>query len=426
MTTDLEELRNAEKAAEKDADYAIMREKSHMQNVIDALNKLGTKMGNESKIKSVIEELRMISGVHCEKGSAVIYYKRRSQGCKDCNKDLGCTVRISRKCNRNCFFCFAGEKPAKIREKVNIKEIKAKVKKRMKEVNFKSFAISGGEPLLYLEEMFEILSEIKKSKRKMHIRIYTNGDLMTEKILKRLASLGVDEIRYSIKPFEFPNTRLINVSKKHIKTVIIEIPIIPGNLSYFKKLISKIEKTRADGINLLELFFNGVNVAGFKKRRLKIDLNPGKIRGLFSQKPVFEYPVYGSKLACLKLMLFFARKKTRLFINFCSQATKDLQYLEKAKRQSIKNNRAYYTQGRQGEHNFLALYSDFNEAKKIIKDNKLGKYSVTKSDSGKERLETSLMNRKYFLKKRFVPVKVIRDPNNQYDIKLERLTNPRL
>ncbi len=404
----------------KDVLRIILTNRRHQIEVLNKIKNIGTKKENNGKIKNIIEGLKNISNVHIRNNGAVIYYKTLSIACRHCIKDLGCTLRMTTQCNRNCFFCFTDNLPRITKNEPDILLLKNIIRKRLKEIKFKSFAISGGEPFLYPETVFKMLRYVnKKFNNKIYTRVYTNGDLVNENILKKLRKLRLNEIRYSIKPLEEPNIVLLKTTKKYIPKVLIEVPVLPHSDKFMKNLIYKIDRIKIDGINLLELFFNGYHINNFKEKKYKIDLDSKQIREIYNTKPIYEYPVYGSKLLCLNLIKHFATAKVNLFINFCSQATKQLQYDQKIRRVAIKRKSVYSGITNKNTHEILAIYSNIKIAKdKLLLQGKQDFY-LRKDHNKIQRLETNIKYLKYFIQHDYLLVKIYRDPSNTYDIDFE-------
>jgi|GEM_PF-1200103 len=400
----------------------ILVNKKHQDKIFSTVKGVGLKKENENKINNVIESLKNIPYVHVKNGGSVIYYKTRSLGCEHCINDLGCTLRITTQCNRNCFFCFADNSPITVKSKPEIFLLKNTIRRRLKEIEFKSFAISGGEPFLYPEAVFKMLEYVNGfGEGRIYTRIYTNGDLINEDILKRLGKLGLNEIRYSIKPLEDPDISLLKASKKYISKVLIEMPVLPNSESFMKNLICKLDEIGIDGINLLELFFNGYHIDDFTKRKYKVDLDRKGIRKIYDAKPIYEYPIYGSRILCLRLIKYFADVKAGIFINFCSQETKQLQYDKKIQRAAIKSKPVHSSITDKNTHEILAIYSNIKNAENKLLHRGIKNFYIRKNKGKIQRMETSVKYLKHFLGKDYLLVKIYRDPSCAYDVDFELL-----
>ncbi|MFA6105067.1 MAG: radical SAM protein [Patescibacteria group bacterium] len=395
----------------------IMINKKNNEMIFKSINKVGIKKENKDKILKLNNKLKNTPDVHLKFDGAVIFYKHISPGCEHCVVDMGCTIRPSIQCNRNCFFCFVDDSPITKKIKPDLVSIKKIIKNRFKEEKFQSFAISGGEPFLYPEEVFEILRFVNNEfGSSVYTRVYTNGDLVNENILIKLKELKLNEIRFSVKPLEEPKTSLLKCAKRYIPTVLIEMPVLPNSEKFMKKLILKLDKIGIDGINLLELFYNGHNSEIFKKRHYKIDITESEIRKIYNSKPVFEYPIYGSRALCLKLLKYFSDAKLGMFINFCSQKTKQLQYDRRQKKVASENMTPFSIITPVSTHEVLAIYSDLEMIEKKLKNLGIKEYLVRKDKNISLRIETSVTNIGIFRKENISLVKLYRDPSNTYDI----------
>jgi pyruvate formate-lyase activating enzyme-like uncharacterized protein len=377
------------------------------KKVYEKLNYLWFKISDKEKHKEIIEKISKHPNVYIKDNWNSIYYWDRSKGCKHCVKDLWCTIRITRKCNRDCFFCFTDSSP-KFKEFTDsdITNL-VKIFNDKLELNWwklKSFAISGWEPFLYKNKVFNLLEYVKAKHPNLYTRIYSNWDIVVESILKKLKELGLDEIRYSIKPWEEPNYDLYKLTSKYIKNVYIEMPVIPNDLDYMIIMMNKLEYSNVKWINLVELFFNWYKIEEFKERWLKIDLDPQQIRWFTYIKPVYEYPIYWSKIVCLELIKYFAEKKSKLEVNFCAQDTKNLQYLESNKKIALKNSPKYWNINRDNWIEVLGIYDNFDKVKLILSENNFDFDTIFK-EGNLYRIET---NKKAF--------KLIKEFTSNYSI----------
>jgi hypothetical protein len=100
-------------------------------------------------------------------------------------------LEITTNCQLKCPGCYRGlDKSGCYRFNEDLNELKSQVDWFVKNRNVQTISISGGEPLLYphLEELVKHISS-----RKLYIKIYTNGLLLKESLLRRLGDLGVTE-----------------------------------------------------------------------------------------------------------------------------------------------------------------------------------------------------------------------------------------
>lgn len=112
---------------------------------------------------------------------------------------------VTGKCNMNCTFCSMNSGTNVSRKTdLSIEDIKDKLIYQVSQLKPQKFVISGGEPLMR-EDIFEILKEIKNKIGNCKIVFQTNGLLLTEEIIDKLAKY-VTTVEVSIENiFENPS-----------------------------------------------------------------------------------------------------------------------------------------------------------------------------------------------------------------------------
>jgi MoaA/NifB/PqqE/SkfB family radical SAM enzyme len=99
------------------------------------------------------------------------------------------------RCNLNCLFCWRYGKKVNYGKELTLEEYKRILEEanrlKVKEVRI----IGGGEPLLR-KDTFELMKEVKKYG--MFGYICTNGMLFSEKMIKKLVTIGWDHVKISL------------------------------------------------------------------------------------------------------------------------------------------------------------------------------------------------------------------------------------
>ena len=278
------------------------------------------------EIEELTEELKKL-GVTVRNSGKSFAWGNISPSCLDCRTGEGSTTYIlSLKCNRDCFFCTN-------KNQYNYEEMQEKTEDIIglfKKSNahykmMKSAGITGGEPLLFPGECEEFIRYVKKTNKKIHTRIYTNGDLADEVMMERMGKAGLDEIRFGLKPEDdgtVTHTVLKNLenAKKYIPRVMVEMPCKTGQLENMKKLLDKLEEIGIFGINILEFLFPWVHVKEYTGAGYKVRYRPYKI--LFDYTYAGGVPIAGSETECLKLMKHAAERKYKMGVHYCSLENK--------------------------------------------------------------------------------------------------------
>lgn len=276
------------------------------------------------KYKYEVEKLIKIlssKGLKITQNGNRLFYGDLSKGCKLCGIGKWQCLYTTNLCTRSCFFCLQIGKPkydyAWIRTLFhphktffkNSSELAAYLKKW----ELKGLGISGGEPLLVIDRTLDFINVVRENlDENFYIWLYSNGDLVSKEILKKLKSAGLNEIRFD----QFANgydTNPIKIACKIIDNVSVEIPAIPEDEGKVKRMLLEWKKLGVKYLNLHELMLAKSNLEGMKKRDYKILID--------SSKPdfcKFCYPVYGSALAALRVIDFAIDINVKMNINFCS------------------------------------------------------------------------------------------------------------
>jgi hypothetical protein len=263
------------------------------------------------------------------------FYGDRSQACIACGDDLGCTIRITTACNRQCFFCFTSR--TRDMNVLSLEEVNEEIEKCRSEKTIKAVAISGGEPLLFHDAVCAAFHLARQRLgNEVHMRLYTNGDLLSEKRIDDLVDAGVDEIRISVKPGERPRIELLEVAVKRFRAVWVELPALPGETSSLVELAIYLDGLGIKGMNVIEGYYNGYDSDEFCRRGLK--LAPiSRVRPAHSSMPAFEYPIAGSRKVTLDVVEAARRHGLRLSVHACLHETRAAMFSAKDRRLAMKN-----------------------------------------------------------------------------------------
>jgi len=132
------------------------------------------------------------------------------------------------KCNSECRHCVVSSSPRR-KEKLDFDRVMDSLKQFPK-FGIKSFAIAGGEPFLFLDELVELCSVA--SKKGVNFRVVTNGfwassKKKTDEILSSFVSVGLTNLNVSADDFhsEFiPEKNIFNIlesaSEKGVRVIL--------------------------------------------------------------------------------------------------------------------------------------------------------------------------------------------------------------
>ena len=181
--------------------------------------------------------------------------------------------------------------------------------------------LTGGEPLLDLENALLFLERAGELWPGAHKRLYTSGDLLTAEAAARLRDAGLDEIRFSVKDDDAPEQQerviaAMRLAKGFIPSVMVEMPVIPGARTHLQQLFRQFEDVGIDGINLLEFCFPFCNWDEFARRGLTLKNPPFEV--MYDYGYSGGLAVAGSEELALELMLWALDEGLSFGMHYCS------------------------------------------------------------------------------------------------------------
>jgi uncharacterized protein len=264
-----------------------------------------------------------IKGIRIAK-KGKISHPDMSPGCRLCHEGNWLCVYVTDMCNKDCYFCsqkkskkgFSGIR-AFTTEWLSFDDADELVS-YLKYWDIKGLGISGGEPLLVMDKVVNLISCARKRLGKQaYIWLYTNGELVTREKLLRLKKAGLDEIRFDLVASGY-DLKPLRLAAGIIDTVTVEIPTIPKDKEILEGILATLKDIGVKHLNLHELMVTDENLsklkrAGIADKRTSSKTLKAKAGNVMAGK--------GSLKAALEIERR-ARKdksgKSRLPINVCS------------------------------------------------------------------------------------------------------------
>jgi uncharacterized protein len=245
---------------------------------------------------------------HVTAGGAKYFTGALSPGCRACvDGTWGCHF-INGRCNRDCFYCI---RPHRMKVEPDPQSDRIPLRTPEEHVAFvRTFGIrgvgfSGGEPLLATNRLLPHLAALRRAfGNSVYLWMYTNGDLVTEPLLEQLREAGLDEIRFDLTARGY-DLRPLQLARRHISTITVEIPAIPEDFERLKVLLVQLTDSGAKHLNLHQLIVGQPSWREMRRRGYHLS----------SQ---FMPTVHESELCILRLMAHACREKIALPINFCA------------------------------------------------------------------------------------------------------------
>ena len=229
-------------------------------------------------------------------------------GCKLCIQGKKIAIHITYRCTKHCPYCpipddkFGKSKIEFLGNEYDSTDdnLQTILNKIVTLNSIDGISISGGEPLLSINYVYEIIRTLKEKRGDdFHIHLYTNGDLLSDEIIEKLNDLGLDEMRVdSLSPSIFKRLEAAHFD------VICEVPCIPTE-SFYSDICALIDESVAlklNGINLNEFEVTKENIAFVKEHNLS-----------FYANRLTECPAYAQKI-----IDYAKRKNNKLNVFFCS------------------------------------------------------------------------------------------------------------
>lgn len=319
---------------------------------IQRLRALGIEFAKPHTCDAQVARLRAelaSGGARVRNAGASICSGALSSACVACTGDCGSkTFFLSLACNRSCYFCFNSNQAGSERLRRMNEHWRAEVDAYFDSIggpeNATHIGLTGGEPLLHVQQAVEFVAYVHHRAPQAHIRLYTAGDFLTEEVLERLRDAGLSELRLSVKldvadtPEESRATiddavRKMALVKHFIPQAMVEMPVIPGTKEAMELLLCELDSVGAWGINLLEFGYPFNDWGEFSRRGFKAKNPPYPV--LYNWNYAGGLPIDESEALALELVQFAMRKGLGLGVHYCSLENKN-------RDQVITQNRAFH------------------------------------------------------------------------------------
>ena len=299
------------------------------QNYADQICQTGIEMAplnGDTAIAERREHLHELGATFRNSGRSIVV-NRISPACEACQLGVGsATFFISLRCHRSCFYCFNPNQEEYQYYREHPRDPAAELE-RMYAARQKvhTLALTGGEPLLYKDKVYDFFRTARRLYPHAHTRLYTCGDHADEATLQELKDAGLDEIRFSIRMHDSEKARQlvydhIRLAKQFIPQVMVEMPVLPGTLEVMKGILLELDKLEIHSINLLEFCYPYFNAEEFSRRGFIVRNPPHRV--LYDYWYAGGLPIKGSEEVCLDLVAFAVEQGLKIGVHYCSLENK--------------------------------------------------------------------------------------------------------
>ena len=186
-------------------------------------------------------------------------------GCKLCLRRAWCCIHIGSRCNLDCAFCPLDQaKPGiSVGHDAETRQADMEALLVQNEQNpVEGVSLSGGEPLLYPDEIEEYAGILLDLNPSMHLWVYTNGTLATKQVLRRVRSRGIREIRFNLAATNFDEAvmRNLGLARGIFEYVAVELPTYPEQRHLLLSSLEQLQAIGIDQLNMQELVISPANV----------------------------------------------------------------------------------------------------------------------------------------------------------------------
>ena len=307
------------------AEYAAVEER-----YVRALEEKGLKFAPRGEGEHRRAELRRQlreRGVTFRNGGASLSVGWLSPACVECTGARGSeTFSTTFRCHRDCYFCFnRNQADYELFFEQGCPWEEGLQRAAQTYDDLACIGLTGGEPLLNLEDSLAFLARATELFPNAHKRMYTSGDLLTEEAAERLRDAGLDEMRFSVKDddTEVQQQRVLDamaLAKRYIPHVMVEMPVIPGSEDAMKALMERFQAIGIDGMNLLEFCFPFCHWEEFEKRGFTLRNPPFEV--MYDYGYSGGLAVAGSEELILKLMAWAIDAGINFGMHYCSLENK--------------------------------------------------------------------------------------------------------
>jgi pyruvate formate-lyase activating enzyme-like uncharacterized protein len=184
-------------------------------------------------------------------------------GCAICVRKGYLSFQLGFACNARCPFCFLETHPPSEPDEDEEYHRRAQLKRFERQVEqVEGVALTGGEPLLYLEELEPAVAQMRAAKDDLYFWIYSNGLIADRQHLRVVRDLGIQEIRFNLAATDYRPEMLeaVSLAREMIERVAVEVASYPPQKEALIAILPELERVGIDQLNLQELWVTPANV----------------------------------------------------------------------------------------------------------------------------------------------------------------------
>lgn len=221
--------------------------------------------------QTYIGEMLDLPELVIEAGGETVRLGELSPGCQACKDGTWDCVFLTHQCNLACAFCYNPQSIAQEAAGSVFGNTPEAILANYQRTRMDGVGFTGGEPFLQPEKLFAWLEAFKTEGTERYHWVYTNGLLVQEAHLSRLAELGLDEIRFNVAASGYDHSAVLEtlrLASRYLPRVTIEIPAIPEHAEQVLGMLPVWSAAGVRHLNLHELIYEpGTNAASLQGAR---------------------------------------------------------------------------------------------------------------------------------------------------------------
>ncbi len=251
-------------------------------------------------------------------------------GCRLCMAGAKSVLFATGLCPEGCYYCPVSPQ-RRGRDVVYVNDVEVgepgDVLREVADSMSEGIGITGGEPLLALDRVVEILRLLKEVFGEgFHAHLYTSGTRLDERALEILVDAGLDELRVHV--IGARSLEAVKLALGFPVDVVVENPAVPGEVEELRGLISRLAELGVRYVNLNEMEFSESNAHSLALRGFRAS---GDGRSAL-----------GSREVALGILRWVEEGGIGVSVHFCPAIYKDVhQYPRRLNRRALATRRVF-------------------------------------------------------------------------------------
>jgi pyruvate formate-lyase activating enzyme-like uncharacterized protein len=292
-----------------------------LQEIAEEVNSLRLPASNLDSLRPawethVARAREQIRDLYVDADGEVLYLGGISPGCQSCKQGAWDCIFTTMRCNLDCGFCYSPHAIPRDYAGSLLGSTPQTIAQNHAETRITGVSFSGGEPFAEPSRLFEWVAWFTGRYPERYYWVYTNGLLADVEKLRRLAALGVHEIRFNLAATGYDHPTVLDnvaVAVRLFPSVTVEIPAIPEHGARLLDCLADWSALGIQFLNLHELMYEpGTNSADMPGARWPFITADGHRSAIHPQ----------SRALTLAVMRRVQEEGLHLAVNDCSLQSK--------------------------------------------------------------------------------------------------------